>query len=433
MELKTRCPRCGTSFAASVEALQRRRGYIRCIQCAHIFDGFEEVIDEQAPEPSYIPPSAPVQVQPAIEEDQAPSPRQEQAQTVDLQAPIPGPRFVEHSRHAPPRDEGTAHESLQVRKFPDSILTQAPVTPAQPSVTPAEPSVIAAEPFVRLDEPSVESPVVSTEPSIRPPEPSVIRARSRPEPVSQDDQDTSFFVSTGSAAEPEGDHHIGQGSWSAAEPEFSVGDRASTLRASFPSRQADGTHDDDTDPVQQEWRIDPNPALQRETRYEGEASFGQRVGSLIWTSLCVLGVVLFVLQLMYVYRVQIVSQIPMLRPVFERTCETLSCKVPYERRLDQIRVQASALHKAPNQPGQSTLGFTLRNEFERPQEWPTLVLDLKDFSGALIARRNITPAQYLASERREPAFAARSEIMVRLPLNTGQLQVNGYQISPFFP
>ncbi|EKU29240.1 MJ0042 family finger-like domain-containing protein [Alcaligenes sp. HPC1271] len=53
---------------------------------------------------------------------------------------------------------------------------------------------------------------------------------------------------------------------------------------------------------------------------------------------------------MYVYRVQIVSQIPMLRPVFESACQTLSCKVPYERRLDQIRVQASALHKAPNQP-----------------------------------------------------------------------------------
>lgn len=422
MELKTRCPRCGTSFAASVEVLQRRRGYIRCIQCAHIFDGFEEVIDEQDPEPSYVPPSAPAQAQPRVEPDLTPSPRQEQLQTVDLQAPIPGPRFVEHSRHAPPRDEGTAHESLQVRKFPDSILTQAPVTPAASAAT-------AAEPFVRSSEPSLES----VEPSFRSPEPSVIRARARHEPLPQEDQDTSFFVSTGSVSEPEGDHHIGQASWSAAEPEFSVGDRTSALRASFPSRQADGTHDSDGEPFQQDWVIDPNPALQRETRYEGEASLGQRVGSLIWTSLCVLGAILFVLQLMYVYRVQIVSQIPMLRPVFESACQTLSCKVPYERRLDQIRVQASALHKAPNQPGQSTLGFTLRNEFERPQEWPTLVLDLKDFSGALIARRNITPAQYLASERREPAFAARSEIMVRLPLNTGQLQVNGYQISPFFP
>lgn len=415
MELKTRCPRCGTSFAASVETLQRRRGYIRCIQCAHIFDGFEEVIDEQAPEPSYHSPATPVQIEPRLAPESPVSPRQEQVQSVDLQAPIPGPRFVEHSRHAPPRDEGTAHESLQVRKFPDSILTQAPVTPAAPAA-------VTTEPFVRPAEPAVESV-----------EPSVIRARSRHEPLPQDDQDTSFFVSTGSVSEPDGDHHIGQASWSAAEPEFSVGDRASALRASFPSRQADGTHDRDGEDFQQDWVIDPNPALQRETRYEGEASFGQRVGSLIWTSLCVLGVVLFVVQLMYVYRVQIVSQIPMLRPVFESACQTLSCKVPYERRLDQIRVQASALHKAPNQPGQSTLGFTLRNEFERPQEWPTLVLDLKDFSGALIARRNITPDQYLASERREPAFAARSEIMVRLPLNTGQLQVNGYQISPFFP
>lgn len=415
MELKTRCPRCGTSFAASVETLQRRRGYIRCIQCAHIFDGFEEVIDEQAPEPSYHSPATPVQIEPRLAPEPPVSPRQEQVQSVDLQAPIPGPRFVEHSRHAPPRDEGTAHESLQVRKFPDSILTQAPVTPAAPAA-------VTTEPFVRPAEPAVESV-----------EPSVIRARSRHEPLPQDDQDTSFFVSTGSVSEPDGDHHIGQASWSAAEPEFSVGDRASALRASFPSRQADGTHDRDGEDFQQDWVIAPNPALQRETRYEGEASFGQRVGSLIWTSLCVLGVVLFVVQLMYVYRVQIVSQIPMLRPVFESACQTLSCKVPYERRLDQIRVQASALHKAPNQPGHSTLGFTLRNEFERPQEWPTLVLDLKDFSGALIARRNITPDQYLASERREPAFAARSEIMVRLPLNTGQLQVNGYQISPFFP
>ncbi|XJC78369.1 zinc-ribbon and DUF3426 domain-containing protein (plasmid) [Delftia tsuruhatensis] len=415
MELKTRCPRCGTSFAASVETLQRRRGYIRCIQCAHIFDGFEEVIDEQASEPSYHSPATPVQIEPRLAPEPPVSPRQEQVQSVDLQAPIPGPRFVEHSRHAPPRDEGTAHESLQVRKFPDSILTQAPVTPAAPAA-------VATEPFVRPAEPAVESV-----------EPSVIRARSRHEPLPQDDQDTSFFVSTGAVSEPDGDHHIGQASWSAAEPEFSVGDRASALRASFPSRQADGTHDSDGEDFQQGWVIDPNPALQRETRYEGEASFGQRVGSLIWTSLCVLGVVLFVVQLMYVYRVQIVSQIPMLRPVFESACQTLSCKVPYERRLDQIRVQASALHKAPNQPGHSTLGFTLRNEFERPQEWPTLVLDLKDFSGALIARRNITPDQYLASERREPAFAARSEIMVRLPLNTGQLQVNGYQISPFFP
>src|SRR5690606_41023680 len=124
--------------------------------------------------------------------------------------------------------------SLQVRKFPDSILAQAPVTPA-------EPPGVSAEPFFR----SAEPPVNSVEHSIRSAEPSVIRARSRHEPLLQDDQDTPFFVSAGPASEPDGDHHIGQASWSAAEPEFSVGDRASAWRASYPSRQAHGTHDED--------------------------------------------------------------------------------------------------------------------------------------------------------------------------------------------
>lgn len=384
MELKTRCPRCGTIFAASVELLQRRRGYIRCIQCAHIFDGFEEVIDDDAPEPTYhAPRPAP---EPASKTEPMLGRRETQAvQHVDLQAPAQGPRFVEHSRHAPPRDEGSAHDSLQVRKFPDSALARAPVTPADPSV---------------------------------------IRART---PIARDrtDDDASFFVSGLDAEDDAGDHHIGQASWGDNEPDFSVGDRASTLRAAYPSRQADGSGED--------WVIPSNPAMQRETRYEGEAGLGRRAWSVFWKLLCAAGVLVLLAQLVYVYRVQIASHIPLLRPALEQACASLGCQVPYERRIGDIRVVSSALHKEPGEGSRSTLRFTLRNEFERPQEWPTLVLDLKDFSGALIARRNIEPAQYLAPERRGEPFAARTELMVQLPLDTGGLQVNGYQISPFFP
>lgn len=389
MELKTRCPRCGTSFAASVELLQRRRGYIRCIQCAHIFDGFEAVIDDDAAEPSYDA---------ALEHPAAPAPKTEpvigrreplSAEHVDLQAKPEGPRFVQHSRHAPPRDEGSAHESLQVRKFPDSVMANAPVTPAQPSV---------------------------------------LRSRS-PDPR---DEDTSFFVSGADAPGNSDEHHIGQSPWSDAEPDFSVGNRASTLRAAYPSRQADGT-ELAAEPAQDDWTIPSNPALQRETRYAGEAGVGQRAWSLFWKLLCILGLLVLLAQLVFVYRVQIASHVPLLRPVLEQACASLGCQVPYERRQADIRVVSSALYKEPGEGSRSVLRFTLRNEFERPQEWPTLVLDLKDFSGALIARRNIAPAQYLAPERQGEPFAARTELMVQLPLDTGGLQVNGYQISPFFP
>lgn len=57
MELHTRCPRCDSVFPVNVEQLQRRRGYIRCLQCAHIFDGFESVVDDPVYDhsPDFLP------------------------------------------------------------------------------------------------------------------------------------------------------------------------------------------------------------------------------------------------------------------------------------------------------------------------------------------------------------------------------------------
>src|SRR5690606_31545883 len=53
MDLTTRCPECNTTFAASLEQLQLRKGYIRCINCAHIFDGFEAVVSPGAATPEH--------------------------------------------------------------------------------------------------------------------------------------------------------------------------------------------------------------------------------------------------------------------------------------------------------------------------------------------------------------------------------------------
>src|SRR5690606_3117764 len=74
MDLTTRCPRCGAIFSASLEQLQLRKGYIRCVECANIFDGYEAVVPGNgasaeasavaaptaAPAPAPVPVSAPV-------------------------------------------------------------------------------------------------------------------------------------------------------------------------------------------------------------------------------------------------------------------------------------------------------------------------------------------------------------------------------------
>src|SRR5690606_6656724 len=54
MELTTQCPQCGEIFKASLEQLQLRKGYVRCINCAHIFDGYEAVVPATSSQPQHV-------------------------------------------------------------------------------------------------------------------------------------------------------------------------------------------------------------------------------------------------------------------------------------------------------------------------------------------------------------------------------------------
>src|SRR5690554_1786860 len=71
MDLTTRCPECGTTFKATLAQLQLRKGYIRCVHCAHIFDGYEAVVPNQ-PEPA---PEAAPEATPEAAPEAAPAPR----------------------------------------------------------------------------------------------------------------------------------------------------------------------------------------------------------------------------------------------------------------------------------------------------------------------------------------------------------------------
>src|SRR5690554_2249196 len=65
MDLTTRCPQCGTTFLASLDQLQLRKGYIRCVKCAHIFDGYEAVVAPDATPDHHPVASPPSDKQPA--------------------------------------------------------------------------------------------------------------------------------------------------------------------------------------------------------------------------------------------------------------------------------------------------------------------------------------------------------------------------------
>lgn len=172
-----------------------------------------------------------------------------------------------------------------------------------------------------------------------------------------------------------------------------------------------------------------------DSRYERRAGFAR----VFWGGLSLIGLVLLALQLVYVYRAQIASQAPVFRPILTEACGPLKCKVAYPRHLLRIAIMNSSLRTVAGSAGTDpnvshmVLQVTLRNTYEKPQEWPTLTLDLTNFSGALVARKNISPQEYLTPKALQGPFAAGSEIAVSVPVTVAGFKVNGFQLGKFFP
>src|SRR5690606_30904476 len=167
----------------------------------------------------------------------------------------------------------------------------------------------------------------------------------------------------------------------------------------------------------------------------------------------VVGMLVLAGQLTYIYRAQLANNMPVLRPVLERACVKLQCQVPYSRQIDQISIMSSALRAGPRAPGASAgaadtagttgaavpaatdtmrLHFALRNMYDKAQELPTLQLDLTDFSGTRVVRKNLPPEAYLTPEDLQRPFPAGSELTSTVPVALNGVKVNGFQLEKFF-
>lgn len=362
MELTTRCPECETEFCVSLEQLRLRKGYIRCVQCATIFDGFDAVVPSATP-------ATPATKAALASEGAAPV------------APAPKPFVIPPEVSAPPASAGATRPfSIGAPKPPP-----APVGATEPSVgathLPPETSV----PYIGTGR------TASAERDAREPRlPSVLRERG----------------ATGGAQPPEVGHpkHPPAGEDSG---DFLFIEPRSRTRATHPRAAA-----------------------------FSEGARGMHWMTPVWAVLALCGLVLLVVQGVYVYRAQLANAFPGLRPTLEAACAYVSCTVPYDRQIDAIAITGSALRASGAPEGDAsslTLEVTLRNTFERPQEWPTLVLDLKDASGTIVVRRNLPPQTWVPPALRSGPFAAGADLTVQVPLTLRGVQANGYQLDKFFP
>lgn len=163
-----------------------------------------------------------------------------------------------------------------------------------------------------------------------------------------------------------------------------------------------------------------------------------RLMYLLWGLASALALALLLIQLAYVYRNDLATQFPSLRPALQSLCTTLKCDVSLRRYLERISVSVTAFERQAGadqegRPVEMTLRFSLRNRLNQSQPWPHLSLELTDASGTVVLRKRLSPNEYLPKSLVDQPFAKGQEVNLVLPVSVTGLQINGYTLKPFFP
>jgi hypothetical protein len=139
-------------------------------------------------------------------------------------------------------------------------------------------------------------------------------------------------------------------------------------------------------------------------------------------------------QMLYLFRVELAVLAPELRPALLAACEQFDCTLPRPRKAELIGIEASDLHPDPAQPGRLVVSATLKNRAPFDQQFPHLELTLTDVADKAIARKVLTPTDYLPPETpRAKGMKPNADIAVNLAIDIGQLVANGYRLYLFYP
>lgn len=180
--------------------------------------------------------------------------------------------------------------------------------------------------------------------------------------------------------------------------------------------------------------------IRADSSYEEEYGEYQtrRSGGMFWFLLVLIALVIFAGQFMYVFRNQISTLIPSARPTLIQMCGFLGCNLGFSKsiedlELSQVNVGMDSSLK-PNAGEQGLrLQAMLQNKSTVASEWPSLVLTLKNSTGAVSNRKIIEPRQYVLPELLMQNFPAGAQVQINLPFILSGAEVSNYELGLFFP
>ncbi|MDX1824225.1 MAG: DUF3426 domain-containing protein [Thiohalomonadales bacterium] len=119
----------------------------------------------------------------------------------------------------------------------------------------------------------------------------------------------------------------------------------------------------------------------------------------LWLVLGITGILFFsaslFVQLAFFRSSQLLDRFPTLQPLVERICTTLPCRYSGPRDISQIKLVNRDIRVHPKVKNALLISATFINRAPFKQPYPDITISLSDLSGALVAQRRFTPAEYL--------------------------------------
>lgn len=169
-----------------------------------------------------------------------------------------------------------------------------------------------------------------------------------------------------------------------------------------------------------------------DARPSGADAPSRRTRVVVWILATVLVLALPVQAVVFL-RDDIALRMPALRPALALACHPFGCRLPLPTLTDRLVIEASELQALdPSRPHRVVLIATLRNAAPVAQAYPMVELTLTDARDQISGRRVFSPEEYLpAGTSLEAGLDADADLDIRLNLDTGTLDANGYRLFVF--
>lgn len=408
--MKTCCPQCDTVLTLTQQQVAQRNGMVRCGVCRHVFNALEHLYEEE----DY--PVLSEEQDTMYEETSRPSVVTQRSYRYDEEMPRQRSRFEEptptrqplRTNNYPSETEPAIYRRETTQES-GSILRGR--NTREENLSPRESAYAYAEDTRRSsDEPRIRAyddrdayrPETARQPSIAPASAATpaVHIHLNTGTETRQSNEPRLFVDQ---QEQEDEHYIGARQGNHGERDFTI--------------RSDATYEEED--------------------YYDEPSRRSGFG-MFWFILILVAILLIAGQIFYVFRNQISTSFPAMRPVLAQMCSLLKCEVGIQKSVDNLALENVLLSVDKNvlpKQGEHALRLQalLSNKTDQAQEWPVLILRLKNAQGVVMNSKNIQPKEYLAPEQVMKPFAANAKQAINLPFILDGEAVNGYELSIFYP